>query len=151
MFRAAFQSKSAGTSQAIAIVLEEIGKIRTSKVTQDELEIAKNYAIEVFPRGFATAGQVAGTFAQDEMTNRPADYWDTYRARVKAVTVDDVQRVAMKYLQPDKLVILVVGNIDDVTKGNPDKPQFSFTKIAGDHLKKLSLPDPLTMKYPEGQ
>jgi zinc protease len=149
MFRAAFQSKSAGTSQAIAIVLEEIGKIRTSKVTLEEMEIAKNYAIEVFPRVFATAGQVAGTFAQDELTNRPADYWDTYRARVKAVTGDDVQRVAMKYLQPDKLVILVVGNIDDVTKGNPDKPQFSFTKIAGGQLKKLSLPDPLTMRYPD--
>ena len=148
VFRAAFQSKSAVTSQAIAIVLEEIEKIRTAKVSADELEIAKNYAIEVFPRFFATAGQVAATFAQDEMTNRPADYWDTYRARVKAVSADDVQRVAVKYLQPDKLVVLVVGNIDDVTKGNPDKPQFSFTQIAGGQLKKLNLPDPLTMQYP---
>jgi len=129
-------------------VLEEINKIRAAKVSTEELDIAKNFTIEVFPRVFATPGQVVGTFAQDEFTNRPADYWDTYRAKVKAVTVDDVQRVAQKYLQPDKLVVLVVGNIGDVTKGNPDKPQYSLVKIAGSgQIKTLTLPDPLTMEY----
>jgi zinc protease len=132
--------------------MEEINKIRTAKVSQEELEIAKNSTIEVFPRFFASAGQVAGTFAQDEYTNRPADYWDSYRTRVKTVTADDVQRVAQKYLQPDKLVVLVVGNVDDVMKGNPDKPQFSLTKIVGSgQVKRIALPDPVTMEYPGGQ
>src|SRR5215210_2738502 len=112
-FRASFQSKSATTSQAIQIVLEEITRIRASKVSAEELETSKNSAIETFPRIFATAAQIAGTFAQDEYTKRPADYWDTYRQRIAAVTADDVQRVAQKYLDPSKLVILVVGNIDD--------------------------------------
>jgi zinc protease len=152
VFRAAFQSKSGGTAQAIQIVLEEVNKIRATKVTSEELETAKNYSIEVFPRVFATASQIAGTFAQDEFTRRPADYWDTYRAKVKAVTVDDVQRVAQKYLQPDKLVILVVGNVDEVVKGNPDKPQYSLVKIAQNgELKRIPLPDPLTLRYPDGQ
>jgi predicted Zn-dependent peptidase len=151
-FRAAFQSKNGSASQAIQIVLEEIGKIRTTKVTPEELEIAKNYSIEVFPRFFATAAQIAGTFAQDEFTKRPADYWDTYRAKVKTVTADDVQRVAQKYLQPDRLVILVVGNVDEVVKGNPDKPQYSLVKIAHNgEFKRIPLPDPLTLQYPDGQ
>ena len=149
VFRASFQSKNPTTSQAIDIIMEEINRLRTAKVTAEELETSKNSVIEVFPRIFATAAQVAGTFAQDEFTKRPADYWTTYRDRIRAVTVDDVQRVAQKYLQPDKLVVLVVGNIDEITKGNPDKPQYSLLKIAKDgQVRRIPLPDPLTMVYP---
>jgi len=148
-FRAAFQSKSATTSQAIQIVLDEINRIRTAKVSAEELETSKNSAIETFPRIFATAAQIAGTFAQDEYTKRPVDYWDTYRQRIAAVTADDVQRVAQKYLDPSKLVILVVGNIDDITKGNPDHPEYSLTKLAAQgQIRRIPLPDPLTMVYP---
>ncbi len=150
-FQASFQSKSPTTAQAIDIILEEINRIRTSKVSAEELETAKNSAVEIFPRFFATAGQIAGTFAQDEYTKRPADYWDKYRERVRAVTAEDVQRVAQKYLAPDKLVILVVGNIDDITKGNPDRPQHSLVKVAGGTVKRIPLPDPLTLVYPAAQ
>jgi predicted Zn-dependent peptidase len=148
-FRASFQSKNPTTSQAIDIVMEEINRVRTTKVTDEELETSKNSAIEVFPRIFATASQIASTFAQDEYTKRPADYWLTYRDRIRAITADDVLRVAQKYLQPDKLVVLVVGNIDEITKGNPDRPQYSLLKIAKDgQLRRIPLPDPLTMVYP---
>ncbi|MET0646653.1 MAG: pitrilysin family protein [Pyrinomonadaceae bacterium] len=148
-FRAAFQSKSATTSQAIQIILDEITRIRTAKVSAEELETSKNSAVETFPRIFSTAAQIAGTFAQDEYTKRPADYWDTYRQRIAAVTAEDVQRVAQKYLDPSKLVILVVGNIDDITKGNPDHPEYSLTKLAATgQIRRIPLPDPLTMVYP---
>lgn len=153
IFRAGFQSKNPTTTQAIDIILEEINRVRTTKVTAEELETSKNSFIEVFPRNFATAGQVATLFAGDEYTKRrPADYWATYRDRIKAVTADDVQRVAQKYLQPDKLVILVVGNIDEITKGNPDKPQYTLVKIAKDGtIRRIPLPDPLTLVYPNTQ
>lgn len=146
VFRAAFQSKNSTTSQAIDIIMEEINRLRTTKVTAEELETAKNSFIEVFPRNFATAGQVAGIFAQDEYTKRPADYWDTYRDRIRAVTADDVLRVAQKYLHPDRLVVLVVGNIDEITKGNPDRPQHSLAKLGT--IRRIPLPDPLTLIYP---
>ena len=148
-FRASFQSKSSTTSQAIQIVLDEINRIRTAKVSAEELETSKNAQIETFPRIFSTAAQIAGTFAQDEYTKRPADYWDTYRQRIAAVTADDVQRVAQKYLDPSKLVILVVGNIADITKGNPDHPEYSLTKLAATgQIRVIPLPDPLTLVYP---
>ena len=60
-----------------------------------------------------------------------------------------MQRVAQKYLDPSKLVILVVGNIDDITKGNPDHPEYSLTKLASTgQIRRIPLPDPLTMVYP---
>jgi zinc protease len=147
-----FQSKSPSCAQAAQIVLDEIDRIRTTKVSKEDLDTATNSFIETFPRTFATAAQIAGTFAQDEYTHRPKDYWDTYRARIKAVTVEDVQRVAQKYLRPDQLVLLMVGNVDDMMKGNPDKPQFSVSKLPKDgQVHRIPLPDPLTMVYPKAQ
>lgn len=149
-FRAAFQSKSPTCAQAASIVIEEIERIRKEKVRPEELATAVNYEVEIFPRFFATASQVAFTLASDEYTKRPANYWDTYRDRVRAVTVDDVQRVAQKYLHPDQLAILAVGNLSDVLKGDPNRPQYSFEKMAGTGgIHRLPLPDPVTMVYPK--
>jgi predicted Zn-dependent peptidase len=149
MFRAAFQSKSSTAAEAVQIILDEIERVRKEKVTADELETVKNQAIEVFPRYFASADAVAGTFAADEFTGRDPKYWETYRDKVKAVTIEDVQRVALKYLHPDQLVILAVGNADDLLKGNPDKPQYSFEKIGNGKISRIPLPDPETMIYPK--
>lgn len=148
VFAAGFQSKNPTVAQAISIVLEEISRIRTVKVGQDELQTSINYMVEVFPRIFATAGQIAGTFAQDEFTKRPAGYWDTYRDRIRAVKTEDVLRVAQKYLDPENLVILIVGNTDEILKGNPDKPEYSILKFAKEgKVHRIPLPDPMTMVY----
>ena len=146
VFRAFFQSKSATCAQAADIVLEEIRRIRSQKVSAEELSTAINYAVEVFPRFFATPAIVAGTLAADEYTKRPADHWAKYRERLRAVTADDVLRVAQKYLKPEELVILAVGNAGDILKGDPTKPQYSFEKLGP--VERLPLPDPLTMVYP---
>lgn len=148
-FRAQFQSKSATCAQAAQIVIEEIGKIKNAPVSQQELETAVNQAIETFPIAFSTASRTARTFADDEYTGRAPDYWITFRDRIKAVTAADVLRVAKQYLHQDQLVILIVGNIDDIAKGDPDKPQYSITKLPGsDRMHRIPLPDPLTMTYP---
>jgi hypothetical protein len=65
---------------------------------------------------------------------------------LRALTPEDIQRVAQKYLQPDKLVILAVGNADAILKGNPDKPQYQLGKLG--NVQRVPLPDPFTMVYP---
>lgn len=150
VFQASFQSKSATVAQAAAIVLEEIENMRTKKVKPEELDQAISYRVEVFPRYFATASAIAGTFANDEYTYRPAGFWENYRDRMRTVTADDVQRVAQKYLHPERLLVLAVGNVDDILKGNPDKPEDSLRKFAKDgEIQRIPLPDPLTMVYPK--
>ncbi|MCY4189643.1 MAG: pitrilysin family protein [Bryobacterales bacterium] len=151
-FSAGFQSRNATCAQAAAIVIEEIERMQNDKVTAQELDTAKNYQIEIFPRFFATAGQVAGTFANDEFTGQKKDYWKTYRERIGDVSAEDVMEAAQKHLHPDKLVVLAVGDREAMLRGNPDKPEFSFAKIAGEAgIRTIALPDPLTMQYPEGQ
>ena len=148
-FRAGFQSKSPTAAEAAQIVLDEIARIRKEKVSPNELETVKNQAIEAFPRIFASASAIASTFASDEYTGRDPMYWETYRDKIKAVTVDVIQRVAREYIHPEKLMILAVGNANDVLKGNPDKPEDSFLKMGGGKITRIPLPDPLTMVYPK--
>jgi zinc protease len=148
-FRALFQSKNPTAAEAAQIVLDEIARIRDTKVSQEELETVKNQAIEAFSRIFASPRAIATTFARDEYTKRDPKYWETYRDKIRAVTVEDVQRVALKYLHPDKLVILAVGNVDEIMRGNPDKPEYSFKKMEGGSITRIPLPDPLTMIYPK--
>lgn len=149
-FSAGFQSRNATCAQAAAIVIEEIERMQNDKISAQELDTAKNYQVEIFPRFFATAGQVAGTFANDEFTEQKKDYWKTYRERVSDVSADDVLEAAQKHLHPAKLVVLAVGDREAMLKGNPDKPEYSFEKLAGDGgIGSIPLPDPLTMEYPE--
>lgn len=150
LFTASFQSKSPSVARATDIVLEEIDRIRREPVTAAELETVKNYLVETFPRPFASATAVATLFAGDELTGRAPDYWRTYRDRVRAVTVADIQRVAVKHLRPDELVILAVGNVGDMLRGDPDHPGHALEKTApGGRVTRIPLPDPVTMVYPK--
>jgi len=149
-FRAFFQSRSEAVARATAIVLEEVERIRNEPVSEEELATSKASFIESFTRNFASAGQIAGLFASFELQGRDFDYLNTYRDKMAAVTAEDVMRVAAEYLHPDRLVILAVGNVDDMLAGDPDNPDVMLESLApAGNVTRISLPDPLTMQYPE--
>ena len=149
VFQAGFQSKSPSAAQAAVIVTEEMQRMRDARISQEELATAISHALEVLPGRFGSARQKAAQFASDFYFKRPDDYWSTYQKRIREVTVDDIQRVARKYLHPDQLVILAVGDVDTMLRGNLDRPQYSLSKLAGERgVIRIPLPDPLTMVYP---
>ena len=117
-FRASFESKSPTCALAIKLILEELNRVRNEPVSADELARAKASFVETFPRTFESKDAMLGVFIDDEMTKRPAGYWQRYRDQINAVTAADVQRVAEKYLVPGNLAILVVGNWGDISKGD---------------------------------
>jgi zinc protease len=146
-FRAFFQSKSRSVAYATSLVLDELRRIRDEPVTEEELEIQKNGIIETFPSTFASKYQSMGLFADDELIGRASDYWKTYRDRIRAVTVKDIQRVAREHIDPSQLVILAVGNQTDIDSGDGEHA-LSMLELAGGQETTLALPDPMTMKRP---
>jgi zinc protease len=108
-FYAAAGVQTDKTSESLTEFFKELDGIRKA-VPADEVEKAKNYLALLMPRNFETTGSLANSLAQMFVYNLPADYYATYTQRVRAVTPADVQRVAEKYIQPDKFAIVVVGD-----------------------------------------
>jgi predicted Zn-dependent peptidase len=148
-FRVVFQSKSRSVPYALSLVVDEIKKIREQPVTAEEIDTIKKNLIETFPSSFASKAQAMAIFASDEYTGRKPDYWTTYRDRIRAVTPADVQRVARTYLEPDKMVILVVGNQGEIDIGD-GKHEVTLAGLANSKVTVLPLRDPMTMKRPGG-
>ena len=147
-FRVSFQSRSETVARAAAIVLEEIERIRSEPVTEAELRTSKASFVETFSRSFSSAASTAGLFANDEYTGRDPAYLVTYRDRISSVSGDDVLRVAREYLDPERLVVLVVGDRTTIAAGDPDNPNVTLAGLAGGEMTGIPLPDPFTMEYP---
>jgi predicted Zn-dependent peptidase len=142
--RCYFQSKTNSCAYATKLVLDEIERLRREKVGQEELDNTLSLYAEFFPQRFPSKMAVLSTYVDDEYTGRDPDYWQTYVENLKRVTADDVLRVAGKYLDPDRLVILVVGETDALVAGGYDKaPDLRFDQFG--KVTKLPLRDPDTL------
>ncbi len=98
------------TAEALTEFFKELDAIR-KPIPAEELEKAKNYVALLLPRTFETTQGMASSLAQAFTFNLPADYYQTFTERVRAVTVADAQRAAERYIQPDKLAVVVVGDM----------------------------------------
>jgi predicted Zn-dependent peptidase len=146
-FSIGYQSKSRTVAYAAQLTLEEIKKMINTPVSDQELNIAKRSFIDSFPHTFATKDAVAAQFARDEFTGRLRDdpeFWQNFRAKIQAVTQADIQRVAQKYLLPDQLVVLIVGNEKDILLGHPSHPVDLKTLFGAFH--ELPQRDPYTLQ-----
>jgi predicted Zn-dependent peptidase len=111
------------TDKALVEFMKEIRGI-LAPVPEDELSRAKNNVALSYPRDFQSVAQITGQLSELEVYGLPDDYFNSYIQKVFAVTQADVQRVAKKYLNPDKLAIIIVGDRKVVEAG------LAATKIA---------------------
>jgi predicted Zn-dependent peptidase len=135
------QTKSSTVGYAISLILNEFNRIRKEPVSDAEMETAINFYVESFSNSFESPQATMSTFANLDMTGKPMDYYKTYRDKISAVTKAKVQEVANKYIQPDKAIIMIVGDFEPCNKGG-DKWPGPLDKLGKVH--RVSLKDPLT-------
>jgi predicted Zn-dependent peptidase len=102
------------TEQAMTGFLNEINRIRDEKVPADELEENKRSVVASFALSLEQPTQLLSYEITRRIYGFPDDYWETYPARIMAVTADDVQRVARKYINPESLQIVAVGDASKI-------------------------------------
>ena len=104
-------------TQVKDIFLEEFRRIREQPATHSEIEDAKQYLLGSIPFRVTTSKSVAEQLLQIERFGLGFDYLDQFRQKVRSVTPQDVQSVATKHLDPDHIVVVAVGAVNE--KGVP--------------------------------
>ena len=98
------------TEGAMKEFMYELNRMRNEKVQADELENAKRAIIGSFALSLEQPQSLLQNVITQKLYNLPVDYWDTYPQKVSAITADDVQRVAQKYLDLGHLQVVAVGD-----------------------------------------
>ncbi len=113
-FVAGGETASASTLEMVSLMLQEMERMRSEPVTREELALAKESLVNSFVFAFTDPHAVLTQQMRLDYYDYPRDYLASYRDRVNAVTVEDVQRVAVKYLDPRQLAIVLVGRTNDL-------------------------------------
>jgi predicted Zn-dependent peptidase len=114
LFSANAEVRNMVTDSSVVEILSEITRIRDTKVTEEELETAKAEYVGSFVRNVEKPSVVANLALNIETKNLPEDFYETYLAKINAVTIEDIQRVSQKYFTVDQARIVIVGKALDV-------------------------------------
>ncbi|ACK64745.1 peptidase M16 domain protein [Rippkaea orientalis PCC 8801] len=129
------QTRSETTVAFIKSFMEEIDRIRTTPISEQELERAKESILNSFVFKFENPSQTLSRLMTYEYYDYPQDFIFKYQQGVKATTIEDIQRVAQKYLDPNRMVTLVVGNTEQI---NPPLSGLGKTVTSVD----ITIPEP---------
>jgi Predicted Zn-dependent peptidases len=113
-FEATAEVRTAVTGDSLKEFFYELDRIRNERVSDQELADAKNFLIGVFPIRAETQEGLTNLIVSQYLHGLPTDYLQTYREKVSAVTADDLERVAKKYIHPEKLAIVIVGDASEI-------------------------------------
>ncbi|MEO8399223.1 MAG: pitrilysin family protein, partial [Ignavibacteriaceae bacterium] len=122
------------TANAVNEIIKELNKILDG-VEFEELGFAQSSIIRKFPSNFETFGQIASNLSSKIIHSLPDDYFNTFIKNIHQVTIDDVTASAKRNIFPDKLVIVVVGDKDNIV----------------DSLKRLKISDEILELNLEGK
>lgn len=103
-------TQSATTAKATKEAEEQIAGLATRPFTQAELDRAKDNLLNSFLFQYDTRDKILEEREQLEFYGYPADYLETYRDAIENVTLGDLTEAAKKYIHPEKMAVLVVGN-----------------------------------------
>jgi zinc protease len=114
-FKIGLQTKSKSAREAIEESLAQMENMKKNGVTEEELRGAKDYLIGSFPLRFTTNAKIASYLSYMEY-NLGLDYLDKFPKIIDALTLNDINRAAKKYLHPENYLLIVVGDKGEIGK-----------------------------------
>jgi hypothetical protein len=115
-FEATAEVRTQVTGDSLKEFFYELERIRDDRVTDAELADAKNFLTGVFPIRAETQEGLTNLIVNQQLYDLPDDYLQTYRSNVEAITAEEVQNVAQKYIRPDEVAIVIVGDAAEVIR-----------------------------------
>ena len=109
-FEASTNTRSEATGEVLRLIVDEFWRLQRERVGERELSGAKAYMTGSFPLTIETPDRIATQVLNVLFYGLPVEQLQTFRARVNAVTPDDIERAARTYLKPDRLAVVLVGN-----------------------------------------
>nr|WP_321454104.1 insulinase family protein [uncultured Carboxylicivirga sp.] len=146
-FSASAQVRTSVTDSAFTEIIYEMNRMRNELVTEKELDLVKNMIAGSFSRSLEDPTTVARFALNIQKYNLPKDYYQTYLEKLSAVTVEDVEAMAKKYLTPDNALIIAVGNVPEIKstlKKFSPSGEVAMYNYYGDEVKSMPLPAGLT-------
>ncbi|MUV04769.1 insulinase family protein [Flavobacterium rakeshii] len=116
-FRATASVRNNVTDSAVVEILNELKKIRTDLVSEEDLKNAKAKYIGNFVMQIEKPSTVAGYALRTETQNLPEDFYENYIKNINAVTPEDIRNAAQKYFKVNNSRIVIVGKAADVLPG----------------------------------
>jgi len=113
-WRAGGNLRTEVTEGALTEFFHEIRRIRDEKVPAAELEASKRSIVASFALSLEQPARVLGFAITRKHYDLPTDYWETYPEKIMAVTAEDAERVARKYLDPNTLQLVAVGDAERI-------------------------------------
>lgn len=127
-FRATAQVRNMVTDSTVVQILKELDKIIKEPVTDDELKDAKAKYVGNFVLALEKPETIARYALNIETENLSKDYYKTYLERINAITKEDVQKAAQKYMTIDKARVVVTGKGSEVIE-NLEKITFNDKRV----------------------
>lgn len=113
-FEASAEVRTEVTKESLNEFFYELNRIRDGEVSESELQDAKDYLAGVFPLRAETQEGLTNLIVSQKLNDLPADYLQTYRDNVNNVTRDDVKAVAEKFVTPERMAIVIVGDAREI-------------------------------------
>jgi len=133
------------TDSAVYQIMYELNRIVKEPVTEEELQAAKASIAGSFGRSLERPQTIASFAVNTAKYNLPKDYYNTFLKRLEAVSVEEVQDIAKKYIKPDQAYIEIVGKGSDISASLKQFGEVKYYDIHGDNY----VPEP-TKSIPAG-
>ena len=114
---------------------DAVTMLRETPIPEGEFADVKRAIVGSFALALENPQQVLGYYIDNWVYGLPADYWDTYPARVMAITPAQAQAAARKYWAPDRLQIVAVGDATKITDILKTKGELEIYDADGNRMK----------------